>query len=325
MQLTKRTHSNPCAWTAYWNTDYYKCALSDRKLPSAREQKIYSLNVKADKIIPQSVENIHYDKLIGISEISPETIQDFCKKYFPEKYAQSVALTTKYPVPAYLDAERLWSILENHFGYQTLFDVMKKQRIDSKEEKYELACFIVVQRLRSHAVLHSMIELAQRIGTPKFEFYLQLQNLLSDSNALLAAVAPLVFSQWIVYVTNEHTFPLPDTPIFTRQKSTMVALSPTMLLEINHREPSSDKTWLHKEGVSTSKLNEYRKRCISNTFKEIIFGRKDLLEDWRRSPEFKQRAKLMATQNKFNILVKKAGMQELWKINAFGNSSFPRR
>ncbi len=279
MGITKRTHSNPCFWTAHWNEDYYNCFINGEKTPLSRKQKVYSLNVKADKIIRIAVENVHFDKWLGVSEITPEAAKDFCKRNFPEHYEQFAKDMEEHPETVRLDFENIWTMVEKNFGYQTLLDVLKKKKIETKEEKLNLACFITLQNIRSHAVLRSMIEFAQQTGTPKFEYYWQLKHMLSNPDFLFKLVTPLLFSQWIVYVTDKHTFPLPDTPIFVKNWNIMVALSPRMLLEINLKKPASESSWIQKDEISKSKLNEYRKRCISNTFKEIIFNTEHIIID----------------------------------------------
>jgi L-amino acid N-acyltransferase YncA len=66
-------------------------------------------------------------------------------------------------------------------------------------------------------------------------------------------------------------------------------------------------------------MNEYRKRCISNTFKEIIFNDKAILEEWKKTSEFKKRMKLISNTKSYNKLVTEEENRQIWKINAFGN------
>jgi hypothetical protein len=318
MGITKRTHSNPCFWTALWNKQYYENFVSGGETLSARKQKVFSLNVKANKIIETTVDNVHFDKLLGISEITHENAKNFCKKYFPQKFEQVSKEIEKNPETLYLDFESIWTKIEEKFGYKTLLKVIKNQKIENKEEKLDLTFFITIQNLRSHAIISSMIEFSEMIGEPKYEYYIQLKHMISNPDFLFSLVAPLLFSQWIIYVADEHTFPLPDTPILVNAQNIMIALSPRMLLEINLNEQASEYSWIQKV-LSASKLEEYRKRCISNTFKEIIFDRKDVLEAWMYQSEFIRRVNIIAEQKSFNVMVKQEPDRELWKINAFGN------
>lgn len=87
MQLTKNSHYNPCFWTAHWNPDFLKATLKGNAINgSPRDQKVYALNVKSNKIRGTSVADVHYDKGVGTAEITPEAALDFCKRTQPDKY-----------------------------------------------------------------------------------------------------------------------------------------------------------------------------------------------------------------------------------------------
>lgn len=73
MEITKRTHYNPCFWTAYWNPDYYQSAIQGLKVgQKPRDQMVYSLNIKANKILRTKVKSVHYEKNLGVAEITYE-------------------------------------------------------------------------------------------------------------------------------------------------------------------------------------------------------------------------------------------------------------
>jgi len=79
--LTKRNHSNPCFWTAYWDTTYYESRVAGRDPETeARRTPVFALNVKANKIIPTVVDDVHFDKGMGQDTISPEAMRGFCKR-----------------------------------------------------------------------------------------------------------------------------------------------------------------------------------------------------------------------------------------------------
>src|SRR5437870_3956313 len=89
VHLTTKNHYNPCFWTAHWNPVYMECALrGKRNQESARNQRVFVLNVKSNKIYRVSVENLHYDKNLGIAEITTEAAKGFCKRHFPDQYDQ---------------------------------------------------------------------------------------------------------------------------------------------------------------------------------------------------------------------------------------------
>ena len=83
--IAKRNHYNPCFWTAHWNPDYFDAAR--RKLPGskARDQRVFVLSVKANKLYTQTVGNVHYDKNICVAEITMEAADDYCRRILPWK------------------------------------------------------------------------------------------------------------------------------------------------------------------------------------------------------------------------------------------------
>jgi hypothetical protein len=73
-------------------------------------------------------------------------------------------------------------------------------------------------------------------------------------------------------------------------RTILVALSPRMLLEIHLCQPMTDSIGIHHhDGVPPSKYREFRRRCIDRTSKEIIFNDRAVLEQWRRTAEYRRR------------------------------------
>jgi hypothetical protein len=66
-----------------------------------------------------------------------------------------------------------------------------------------------------------------------------------------------------------------------------------------------------------TKISIHR-RTFGNTFQEIIFGHKNVLERWQATSEFQQRVTLIRDLKAYNSFVK-GRQQEMWHINAFGN------
>jgi hypothetical protein len=76
--FTKRNHYNPCFWTALWNEDYFSQYCSDSaQRDSPRDQVVYSLNMRAAKVIPTTVEKVHCHKGLGVAEINAESAKRF--------------------------------------------------------------------------------------------------------------------------------------------------------------------------------------------------------------------------------------------------------
>ncbi len=320
-RLNKRSHSNPCFWTAYWNVDYYNSRRAGENVLVPREQSVFSLNLRGDKVLSTNVENVHWEKGLAVAEITPEAMKDFVKRNHPEKYDDFMKYMEERPETLLLDFEDFWTGIEaTTSAYKSLITVITNEKLESSKHKAPLACFIVIQNMRSHAILRSGIEFYQEhLGMQLFEYYLNLRWLLSDPSFLFKVVNPIATAKWTIYVTKEHMFPLSESPILIDGHSIMVALSPRMLLSIDRRE-NWDKLWMTEQGVSEEIIEEYKRRCISNAFKEIIFQDSHLLERWREAPEYRRRMKVVRSMKSYNRLIQKEASREIWKINAYRDS-----
>lgn len=220
--------------------------------------------------------------------------------------------------PVYLDSENILSGIEATPPYKTLLKVAVTQTVDNLIEKSNLASFVVLQCLRSHAIMNSMIDWHEELGYQKFEHLVTLKWMLSDPQFLFRLVYPLVCSQWTLFTSPEHTLPLCDSPILVQPESTMVAVSPRLLLEISPQIRTSEEATPHFQRIGAEKLDEYRRRTIGNTFREII-GEESHLIDWKVSAEFQARAELMKDLKRYNAMIRADGERELWHLNSYGN------
>jgi hypothetical protein len=317
MQLTSKSHYNPCFWTAHWNAEFLDAVLAgNANYGVAREQTVYALNVKSNKIRESAVSDVHFDKGVGFADITPDAALDFCKRTQPNKYEECSTYFKANPQSLVLDVEAILTGLEQTAAYTTLKRVIVTGRIHNRYEKALLAGFIAVHHARSHAVLNSMMQLHRTAGIHWFESMLMLRNYLSNQDALFQHVSSYVMGYFTFYKVVDDTFPLNDSPILIKAKSIMVALSPRLLLEIDRSNTHVQHECCVKNFIPQEKLDEFRRRTIANTFREIIFGCPDLLEEWRRSPEFVGRHGLMANVKSYNKLVTKYEGREIWRINA---------
>lgn len=233
MSITKRTHYNPCFWTAHWNPDYYKAVMqntADELIP--REQVTNVLNVKSNTIYTDPVEKVHYEKYLGVAEITLDVLKDFYRRNKPQEYEKFVheAVVSDYPLT--LDFENILTGIEKTPAYQVLLSVIKRQIIASPEEKAFLSIFIYLQFLRGHAILNSIFEINRKLGIEKFENLIALKESLSNSD-FYYPVANIELSLWTLYRTETDTFPLTNSAILSKDNNIMVALSPRLLLEIS--------------------------------------------------------------------------------------------
>jgi hypothetical protein len=320
VSFAKRNHYNPCFWTAHWNQDYYRCAVSGTgQTGAARSQRVYALSVKTGEIFESAVEKVHFDKGLGVAEISREASEDFARRYHPDLYEEFVRANAQAPYPVYIDFEEILQGIEALPPYQVLLDVVRRGSIQSPEEKANLGLFVVIQHLRSHAIMNSMIEWQAELERHKFEHFLNLKWLLEDAQAMVGLVGPTVACRWTLFCTASDTFPLCDSPVLVKPQGIMIALSPRMLLEITRSVPAREDEWRMRREIRRGKLAEFRRRTIANTFREIIFGEPSVLEYWQRTPEFRNRVNLMNDVKKYNHIVRTEGSRELWEINAYGN------
>ena len=319
MQITKRNHYNPCFWTAYWNSSYYSKALKGDISLDARKQVVFTLSVKANKILKIKVEDVHYEKSLGIAEMTPDAIKDFCKRNFPEKYESICKYVQDHPETLYLDFENFFSGVENTQIYRVLPTIISKQRVDTEEERTNLACFVYMHDFRCHATMTSLIQLSEEAGIKKFEYFWQLQNAWSDTDFLFSQVIPLIKSSWQIFRTEIDVFPLCDSPILGSDKDVLVALSPRLLLRIDITKKQENLPVVEPMPAPKELISEFRVRTISNTFREIIFSQRKTLQMWQETIAFKERYRLVRSIKSYNSLLIKEGMREIWHINAFRN------
>jgi hypothetical protein len=320
MQLTYNSHYNPCFWTAHWNTKFLEAALSGQaNYVSARDQTVYALNVKSNKIRETAVSDVHYDKGVGVAEITAKAAMDFCKRTQPDKYDEYCQYVKEHPETLYLDVEAILTGLEESEAYATLKKVLLKGQIDGPLEKGLMAGFIAVHHARSHAVLNSMMQLHKQAGMRWFESVLMLKRYLSNHEVLFRHVMTYATGYFTLYKLARDTFPLNDSPILIKPKSIMVALSPRLLLEIDRAKNNIPHDCCVANFISQERLEEFRRRTIANTFREIIFGSPTLLEKWRGTKEFAERHALMSNLKSYNTVVTRYANREIWKINAFSD------
>jgi len=87
--ITERNHFNPCFWTAFWNLVYLDSLRNNKKVKGRpREQELFYLNLKSDKILKDRAKNIFYQKGAGIADLSGENVLDYCVAALPELYTE---------------------------------------------------------------------------------------------------------------------------------------------------------------------------------------------------------------------------------------------
>lgn len=320
MRFTKRNHYNPCFWTALWNPAYYSAFVLGTPLPGeARMQVVSALSVKSGRIRRTSVDRAHYDKGLGVAEITREAAEEFARRCHPDEYEQFLEDNASAEYPVYLDFEEFLSGLEAMRPYEVLLDVARSASVDTVLDKTDLALFVLLQNVRSHSMLNAAVQWHEENERQKFEAFVTLKWFLQDPRVLARIIAPMMTSRWTLYVADSDAFPLCDSPILINRQSTLVALSPRLLLQLQPHIRESPEAMPRRRRVKDSKLEELRRRTIGNTFREIIFSDSVRLASWQRSLEFAHRTALMRDAKRYNRLVASRPDGELWHVNAFSN------
>jgi hypothetical protein len=299
--LTQKNHYNPCFWTAHWNPVYFASVRQNRPIPSARDQRVAVLSVKADKVYHNAVKNVHFEPNLGIAEVTMESADDFCRRNRPEIYESFKQTLKPEDYPVIIDFESLFGGLEGLRPYQALLEVIKKNCITSAEEKIQIAHFILYQRSRCHAVMNAILEQSGKMGRDKFEPLIFLKWALSETRFLHPQIERMTLSRWMLYRLDHDTFPLSDSAVLLKPGSIMATLSPRLLLEINLGVQELGQ--FHQNWIEPEKLAEFRRRTIGNTFREIIFGDQKVLEEWQRDPCFRQRVETIRNLKDYDALV----------------------
>lgn len=318
MILAKRSHSNPCFWTAVWNPAFYEKFVSDGPRPGdARDQQVFVLNVHANRCFKSKVSNVHVEKGVSVAEITPGDAERFCQRWFPDRFDQFRADMADHPETLYLDFESILTGLEAMIPYQILLEVIRTGRCTTVDQKTHMACFLVIQFLRSSAILQSSIQISERHGRPKFEYYWWLKQILSHADVLFRLTAPVVFAQWHLYRSAAPVFALPDTPILMKPRSIMVALSPHLLLEVLATPETEMERCFRHEPAHKSKIREYRRRAIRNTFKELVCATTQVATDYVETTEWRQRVREIARKKALCDLIMETDATQMDFLRSF--------
>ncbi len=294
MNLTNKTHYNPCFWTAYWNFNFL---INKRLNPdfneSPRKKEVFVLNLKSDKIYKDVTQNVFWKKKFGLAKITKEGALNFTKRNFPDNLKEIVERYEKDESEMTLDFENLFSIMEDSYK-KHLQEVVLENKPVTDFEKAHLMFFILFQMMRNPNSLDRLINIYKLNGWEKFEVFVFIKHMLSDKTELGKLTTPFVVPTWKIYKIKRNKFPLSDSPVMIRNHNLMVALAPNIMLEINLAE-KCDKVMpcIIKKRLSIFKYRKFLKRTIENSSKEIIFGEATLLEKLKNSRTYKRQLKLM--------------------------------
>ena len=260
-KFTNRNHYNPCFWTALWNEAYYLKYCSDGvNTDSAREQCVYSLNLRANKILQTKVEQVHFHTNLGVAEITPESMLKFCARWHPDKYDSMREYLAVHPDVLYLDFEEVLTGVEKAAKYPYLMQAAKLGALESVEHKGFLICLLIIHAMRSFEFMAVTVDRMNSVGVDKWEYFWLLKNLWSNPNFLDGAVIVPMLGEWTFWRTSHHAFPLCDSPVMIGDESLMAVLSPRLLLEIDVNIGHDEHFWQVRDAIPLHKYAEFRRR-----------------------------------------------------------------
>lgn len=211
--FTKRNHYNPCFWTALWNEEYYRQYCSDPgPRGSPRQQPVYALNLRAGKILPTTVEQVHFHKNLGVAEITPESAKRFCARWYPAEYESMAADVAARPEVLYLDFEDIFTGVETAARYRSLMQGAKLGDFESVEHKDFVTCLLMIHAMRSHEFMSARIDGMSALGIDKWEYFWMLKNAWGNRTFLARAATVPACSEWTLWRTLNHASPFAIHP-----------------------------------------------------------------------------------------------------------------
>jgi hypothetical protein len=230
-----------------------------------RDQLLYFLEINSNKILLDKAENIHYEKHLGIAEMSPGAMLDFCKRNYPDKYETFAKKMEDHPETLYLDFENVFTKLEQLPIYTTLLNCIRKRGIETMEEKSWIAMFLTHHVLRSHIYLN-------KEGMEKFEALVKLKWSLEDNTFMAWEMVQLVDRVWIVYKLEKPILPLSDGPIIGSPSGTLFApLAPNTLLTVLPQKNIAGLGIKYLNRIPPSIYKHYMRLTADNTHKGLVF------------------------------------------------------
>ena len=123
-QLTRRTHFNPAAWIAHWNVEFYEHPEGKK----ARTQRVYVLDLFADKVYPDKVDDVHFERDLGNATVTFEEARTLLSPTAANALAEYAAKHDAQPSDQLIVwAEDFFTQAEKGPGYRELHRLIKQQ------------------------------------------------------------------------------------------------------------------------------------------------------------------------------------------------------
>lgn len=289
MPLTKKTHINPCFWSALWNESYHNHFLAGEKSKlRARESQLIFLEINSNKILRLKAEDVFFEKDLGLAPITPEKALEFCKRHYADKYEELSKEIESRPETLILDFENIISGLENLPIYGALINLARTGRITTEIDKSWIALFTTHHQLRSHEYLQKLIKSYEAKGRAKFEALIELKWALS-SLKFMAEESLIAFKRkWTLYRTPKKIIPLSDAPIVGTPHMQFVTVAPDTLITIEYY--LSDGLGIeYKQRIPNNIYNLFVRSVIQYATKGLVFFTEKDAEKCKERPAWNAR------------------------------------
>jgi len=274
---TWKNHYIPCFWSAFWNTEYltnFRNGLNNKKKARDIQLITYNKNAKNEKKLNSEntyktkTENLFFENQVNLVRVQNETEFNYLKKVFP--YIQTNFEAFNNEELFIFDYEDKFTQLEN-ICKETLFKVIKRKKIQDREDKTYLSLFIYIQVIRNPKYFSSFEELFKINGVSKLFLFTEMENALLDSS-----LNYFINYEWNIYVLSDYPFPITDFPYIATQSSICICLAPDILLEINMNK---NKDFINNYMI----INEIKRKdtinFLRNSSKEnIVFSKKEYFD-----------------------------------------------
>lgn len=287
MNLTERNHINPCFWTALWNKTYYDKYIEGIKhTDSPRNQLLNYLEINSGQKLLLPAERIHFEKKLGYAKVTPTQMEEFVKKYYPDKFDEYLLETAANKETLYFDFENHFTGLENSPAYQVLLKFIRNPVLE-KEDKIWLTLFIQLHWLRIGLASDYKEKISSYPGG-KFEYLWLLKQNLQNPFYLLPQTLEIANSHWTIYKSKGGDFPLSDVSIILDKNSITATLSPYLLVIINLNKRQDQEILATKKRLPIIKNFKFKKMVLANCSKGLIFLNESTLNRWLTSNTVKK-------------------------------------
>lgn len=314
--LTKRTHYNPCFWTALWNNSYYQISKSfDSSAPSCREQEVIFLELNSDKVLKQKVENVFFEKGLGLINFTSEELKAFESRYYPTitSITENIEKRSNFT----WDFENHFSKLEELPPYSVLLKVAHSGKIKNSEEKIYLGLFLILHQLRNHIFTRAMLELGEKMESSKLEHFMYIRWMLTDENFMMKVLHPIINSDWTIHRSSSSVIPLTDSPVTNNEGSIICPLSPNLVLEVDMTKQNNG---INYTDLSPAYFDQVKKRQICNTYRGLVFTTEEQAMEWKSSKEWQMRRELIINnRDKINRKIFQNSDGQLWQLLGLAN------